>query len=91
MSDKLLIEIPKELAEIAGISKEEINNYNMEIWVFNLYGKGSISLSRASQLLGLKIDLFVKKFRETHLKRLGGPIDIDDAIDDADAISRVLK
>ena len=91
MSDKLVVEIPKEIADIAGISQDEINDYNLEIWVFNLYSKGRISLSKASQLLGIKIDTFLKKFRKTHLRRAGGPNNIEEANADAEAISHALN
>ena len=91
MSDELQVEIPREFADIIGLSQEELIDYNLEILAFDLYSKGKITLSKASQLLNIKIDIFLKKFRKTHLKKTGGPIDQDEAIKDADAISKSMK
>lgn len=90
-ADNLSIDIPRELVKLSGLSINEIASYNIEIWVNELYSAGKISLSKASELLNLKIDEFLERFRKKRLIRIGGPQSIDEAITDEKNIMEVLE
>lgn len=90
-ADNLSIDIPSELVKLSGLSINEIASYNIEIWVNELYSAGKISLSKASELLNLKVDEFLERFRKKRLIRIGGPQSIDEAITDEKNIMEVLE
>lgn len=90
-ADNLSIDIPRELVKLTGLSINEIASYNIEIWVNELYSAGKISLSKASELLNLKVDEFLERFRKKRLIRIGGPQSIDEAITDEKNIMEVLE
>lgn len=90
-ADNLSIDIPRELVKLSGLSINEIASYNIEIWVNELYSAGKISLSKASELLNLKVDEFLERFRKKRLVRIGGPQSIDEAITDEKNIMEVLE
>lgn len=90
-ADNLSIDIPSELVKLSGLSINEIASYNIEIWVNELYSAGKISLSKASELLNLKVDEFFERFRKKRLIRIGGPQSIDEAITDEKNIMEVLE
>lgn len=90
-ADNLSIDIPRELVKLSGLSINEIASYNIEIWVNELYSAGKISLSKASELLNLKVDEFLERFRKKRLIRIGGPQSIDEAITDEKNIMEVLE
>lgn len=82
MADKISIELPKDLLKISGMSSEKLEEKSLLIWVLELYSEGKVSLSKASNLVNMKNDEFLNEFYIRHLKRVGGPKDIEAANDD---------
>jgi len=48
------------------------------IWVLELYSEGKITLSKAANLVLMKVDKFLSEFQKRHLKHVGGPANIKD-------------
>ncbi|MCY3414212.1 MAG: UPF0175 family protein [Candidatus Heimdallarchaeota archaeon] len=90
-TDNLNIKIPRELISLSGIPENEIEHVSIEMWVYELYSEGKISVSKAAQLLDLKVDQFLVDFRKKRMVRIGGPQTIDEAISDFDNLEVVVR
>lgn len=90
MSDSISIDISSDILEFTDLSKDEIVAKSRLFWCFELYSSGKITLSKASQLSGLKIDEFVKEFRSRRLKHIGGPQTIDEANEDLKTVKDII-
>ena len=91
MSDNISIKLPKDLEELSGLNRDQIEKKSQLIWVLELYSSGSISLSKASQLSGLKVDDFLKEFYSRHLKHVGGPDNVDEANCELNELNKALS
>lgn len=67
------IKVPKELVELTDLSMLALEKQNVLLLVFELYFQGKISLSRAAELVNLKVDVFIGEYRKRRLLRRGGP------------------
>ncbi|MFO8020624.1 MAG: hypothetical protein R6U96_18520 [Promethearchaeia archaeon] len=47
MKEKINIELPQDLLELTGLSFKRLEEKSLLIWVFELYSKGKITLSKA--------------------------------------------
>ena len=50
--------------------------------MLEIYSEGKITLSKAANLLNMKIDEFLSEFHKRHLKHVGGPGTIEEAQED---------
>jgi predicted HTH domain antitoxin len=91
MSDNISIKLPKDLEELSGLNRDQIEKKSQLIWVLELYSSGSISLSKASQLSGLMVDDFLKEFYSRHLKHVGGPETVDEANRELNELNKALN
>ncbi|MCE7734536.1 MAG: hypothetical protein GPJ54_06645 [Candidatus Heimdallarchaeota archaeon] len=79
MSDTIKVSIPKEILDLTGIDADSIDKKNLEILILGLYAEGKLTLSKAADILQIKIDVFLARFRSLHYKRTGSPIDVAEA------------
>lgn len=82
MSDTIKVEIPRELADLLGSDEGTIEKRNLESLILSFYAEGKLTLSKASNLLEIKVDELQEKFRNLHYKRKGFPSDINEAEQD---------
>lgn len=82
MVEKITIKLPADLLELTGLSSENLEEKSLLIWVLEIYSEGKITLSKAANLLNMKIDEFLSEFHKRHFKRIGGPESIKEAQED---------
>lgn len=82
MVEKIIIKLPADLLEITGLSTENLEEKSLLIWVLEIYSEGKITLSKAANLLNMKIDEFLSEFHKRHFKHIGGPESIKEAQED---------
>jgi len=79
MVEKITIKLPAELLELTGLTSKNLEEKSLLIWILDLYAEGKISLSKAANLLNMKVDLFLAEFYKRHLKHFGGPESVEEA------------
>lgn len=84
MAEKITIKLPAELLELTGLTSKNLEEKSLLIWILDLYANGKISLSKAANLLNMKIDLFLAEFYKHHLKHVGGPESVEEAQKESD-------
>jgi predicted HTH domain antitoxin len=91
MSNHITIELPKDFEKLSGLNREQIEEKSKLIWVLELYSTGSITLSKASQLSELYVDVFLKEFYSRHLKHISGPETREEANQESDYFTKALE
>jgi len=91
MTEKISIKLPVDLIELTGLSFERLEEKSLLIWVLELYSEGKITLSKAANLVQMKVDDFLSEFQKRHLKRVGGPKTLQEAQKDFDTIQSLTK
>jgi len=91
MTEKINIKLPVDLLELTGLSYESLEEKSLLIWVLELYSEGKITLSKAANLVHMKVDKFLSEFKKRHLKHIGGPVTIRDVQKDFDTIQDLTK
>jgi len=91
MSEKINIKLPVDLLELTGLSFKRLEEKNLLIWVLELYSEGKITLSKAANLVQMKVDNFLSEFQKRHLKHVGGPETLQEAQKDFDTIQSLHK
>lgn len=91
MTQKINIKLPVDLLELTGLSSESLEEKSLLIWVLELYSEGRISLSKAANLVQIKVDKFLSEFQKRHFKHAGGPITVEEVQDDFDTIQSLTK
>ncbi len=89
MSEKITIKLPADLLELSGLSSENLEEKSLLIWVLELYSEGKITLSKAANLLNLKVDEFLEEFHKRHLKHIGGPESIEEAKEEFELVQKL--
>lgn len=79
MTEEITIKVSKELLKLSGLSKEELEEKNNLLIIFELYQQGKVSLSKGASLAGIKVDVFLEEFRKRRLLRQGGPTSAEEA------------
>ncbi|MHA2364847.1 MAG: UPF0175 family protein [Candidatus Hodarchaeales archaeon] len=90
MSDSISVDLPKDILDFSGLSKDEIVAKSQLFWYFELYSTGKITLSKASQLSGLNIDKFLEEFQSRRFRHIGGPQTIEEANEDLNTIDDII-
>ena len=91
MSEKINIKLPVDLLELTGLSFERLEEKSFLIWVLELYSEGKITLSKAANLVQMKVDKFLSEFQKRRLKHVGGPETLQEAQKDFDTIQSLHK
>jgi len=79
MVEKITIKLPADLLELTGLSSKNLEEKSLLIWVLDIYAEGKITLSKAANLLNMKVDKFLSEFHKRHLKHIGGSESIEEA------------
>ncbi len=91
MVEKITVKLPAELAELAGLSSKRIEEKSLLIWIFELYSMGKITLSKAANIVQMKIDEFLLEFYKRHFKHIGGPETVQEANEDFDIVQKLTE
>ena len=91
MTEKINIKLPIDLLELTGLSYESLEEKSLLIWVLEIYSEGKITLSKAANLVQMKVDKFQSEFKKRHLKHIGGPVTVRDVRKDFDTIQDLTK
>jgi predicted HTH domain antitoxin len=91
MSEKINVKLPVDLLELTGLSFERLEEKSLLIWILELYSEGKITLSKAANLVQMKVDGFLSEFRKRHLKHIGGLDSVQEAQKDFDTIQNLNK
>jgi len=84
MVEEITIKLPADLLELTGLSSENLEEKGLLIWILEIYAEGKITLSKAVNLLNMKVDEFLSEFHKRHLRHIGGPESIKKAQVDYD-------
>ncbi len=91
MTEKISIKLPVDLLELTGLSFEILEEKSLLIWVLELYSEGKITLSKAANLVQMKVDKFLAEFQKRHLKHIGGPETVQEAQKDLNVVRDLTK
>jgi predicted HTH domain antitoxin len=91
MVEKITIKLPADLLELTGLSSKNLEEKSLLIWVLEIYSEGKITLSKAANILNMKIDEFLSEFHKRHLKHVGGPESINEAQEEFDIVYKLTK
>ena len=91
MVEKITIKLPAELLELTGLTSKNLEEKSLLIWILDLYADGKISLSKAANLLDMKVDDFLVEFYKRQLKHIGGPESVEEAQKEYDLIQKLTN
>lgn len=91
MVEKITIKLPADLLELTGLSSKSLEEKSLLIWILEIYSEGKISLSKAANLLNMKIDEFLSEFHKRHLKHVGGPKSVEEAQEEYDIFQQSIN
>ncbi|TFF95742.1 MAG: hypothetical protein EU547_07180 [Promethearchaeota archaeon] len=91
MVKKIKIKLPADLLELTGLSLKNLEERSLLIWILEIYSQGKITLSKAANLLNMKIDDFLSEFHKRHLKHVGGPESVEEAQEEYDTIQKSIQ
>jgi predicted HTH domain antitoxin len=89
MVEKITIKLPADLLELTGLSSKNLEEKSLLIWVLEIYTEGKISLSKAANLLNMKVDEFLSEFHKRHLRHIGGPESVKEAQNEYDLVQNI--
>ena len=91
MVEKITIKLPADLLELTGLSSENLEEKSLLIWILEIYAEGKITLSKAANLLNMKVDEFLSEFHKRHLKHIGGPESVKEAQKEFDVAQKLIN
>ena len=91
MIEKITIKLPADLLELTGLSTKNLEEKSLLIWVLDIYAEGKITLSKAANLLNMKVDKFLSEFHKRHLKHIGGPESVEEAQKEYDLVQKLTN
>ena len=91
MVEKITIKLPADLLELTGLSSKNLEEKSLLIWVLDIYAEGKITLSKAANLLNMKVDKFLSEFHKRHLKHIGGPESVEEAQKEYDLVQKLTN
>ena len=91
MVEKITIKLPADLLELTGLSTKNLEEKSLLIWVLDIYAEGKITLSKAANLLNMKVDRFLSEFYKRHLKHIGGPESVEEAQKEYDLVQKLTN
>ncbi len=91
MVEKITIKLPADLLELTGLSSKNLEEKSLLIWILNIYAEGKITLSKAANLLNMKVDKFLSEFHKRHFKHIGGPESVEEAQKEYDLVQKLTN
>lgn len=91
MVEKITIKLPADLLELTGLNSENLEEKSLLIWILEIYAEGKITLSKAANLLNVKVDEFLSEFHKRHLRRIGGPESVKEAQKEFDVAQKLIN
>jgi len=91
MIEKTTIKLPADLLELTGLSSENLEEKSLLIWILEIYTESKITLSKAANLLNMKVDEFLSEFHKRHLKHIGGPESVKEAQKEFDVAQKLIN
>ena len=91
MVEKITIKLPAELLELTGLSSKNLEEKSLLIWILDLYAEGKVSLSKAANIMNMKVDEFLAEFYKRHLKHSGGPISVEEAQNEFELVDKLTN
>ena len=91
MVEKITIKLPADLLELTGLSTKNLEKKSLLIWVLDIYAEGKITLSKAANMLNMKVDRFLLEFHKRHLKHIGGPESVEEAQKEYDLVQKLTN
>jgi len=91
MVEKITIKLPADLLELTGLSSKNLEEKILLIWVLDIYTEGKITLSKAANLLNMKVDKFLSEFHKRHFKHIGGPETVEEAQKEYDLVQKLTS
>ncbi len=91
MVEKITIKLPADLLELTGLSSKNLEEKSLLIWVLDIYTEGKITLSKAANLLNMKVDKFLTEFHRRHFKHIGGPESVEEAQKEYDLVQKLTS
>jgi len=91
MVKKITIKLPADLLELTGLNSKNLEEKSLLIWVLDIYAEGKITLSKAANLLNMKVDKFLSEFHKRHLKHIGGPESVEEAQKEYDLVQKLTN
>ncbi|HDZ17000.1 hypothetical protein LCGC14_1105470 [marine sediment metagenome] len=91
MVEKITIKLPADLLELTGLSSKNLEEKSLLIWVLYIYTEGKITLSKAANLLNMKVDKFLTEFHRRHFKHIGGPESVEEAQKEYDLVQKLTS
>ncbi len=91
MVEKITIKLPAELLELTGLTSKNLEDKSLLIWILDIYAEGKITLSKAANLLDMKVNNFLTEFYKRHLKHMGGPESVEEAQKEYDLIQKLTN
>jgi len=91
MVEKITIKLPVDLLELTGLNSKNLEEKSLLIWILDIYAEGKITLSKAANLLNIKVDKFLSEFHRRHLKHIGGPESVEEAQKEYDLVQKLTN
>jgi len=91
MVEKITIKLPADLLELTGLSSKNLEEKSLLIWILEIYAEGKITLSKAANLLNMKVDEFLSEFHKRHLRHIGGPESVKEAQREFDLVQKLTN
>ncbi|TES94434.1 MAG: hypothetical protein E3J90_12460 [Promethearchaeota archaeon] len=91
MVEKITIKLPVDLLELTGLNSKNLEEKSLLIWILDIYAEGKITLSKAANLLNIKVDKFLSEFHRRHLKHIGGPESAEEAQKEYDLVQKLTN
>jgi len=91
MVEKITIKLPADLLELTGLNSKNLEEKSLLIWILEIYAEGKISLSKAANLLNMKVDEFLSEFHKRHLRHIGGPESVEEAQKEYDLVQKITN
>lgn len=91
MAEKIIIKLPIDLLELTGLSSESLEEKSLLIWILEIFAEGKVTLSKAANLLNMKVDEFLEEFYKRHLRHIGGPESVEEAQKDLDVVQKLTN
>ncbi len=90
MVEKITIKLPANLLELTGLNSKNLEEKSLLIWILEIYAEGKITLSKAANLLSMKVDEFLSEFYKRHFKHSGGPESVKEAQEEYDVVQKLI-
>ena len=91
MVEKITIKLPADLLELTGFNSKNLEEKSLLIWILEIYAEGKISLSKAANLLNIKVDDFLSESHKHHLRHIGGPESVEEAQKEYDLVQKITN